>query len=159
MNATHSRQRTVPVTCSTRRRTISSGSLIGCASTLATTGTTGGFTSVLRQRLRHGVGGRLHQRAMERRGHLQHHRALGALGLGDLDRALDRRLVAGHHHLPAAIVVGGLADLALRGLGRDRSCGIELEAEQRRHRAGADRHRLLHGAAADAQKPRGVGDA
>ena len=32
-------------------------------------------------------------------------------------------------------------------------------AEQRRHRAGADRHRLLHGAAADAQQPRGVGDA
>ena len=52
---------------------------------------------------------------MERRGHGQQHRALGALGLGDLDRALDRRLVAGHDDLPGAIVIGGLADFALRG--------------------------------------------
>src|SRR5258705_552020 len=40
---------------------------------------------------------------MKRRGHLQHHGAPRALGLGDLDRALDRRLVAGHHDLPATI--------------------------------------------------------
>ena len=52
---------------------------------------------------------------MERRGHRQHHRALGTSGLGDLDRALDRCLVAGNHDLTAAIVVRGLADLALRG--------------------------------------------
>ena len=64
---------------------------------------------------------------MERRGDRQQHRAPGALGLGDLDRALDRRLVAGHHDLPAAIVVGGLADLALRGLGRDRRRRVELQ--------------------------------
>ncbi len=44
MKATDSRQRTVPVTCATSARTISAGSLIGLASTLATTGTTGGFT-------------------------------------------------------------------------------------------------------------------
>ena len=82
-----------------------------------------------------------------------------ALGLGDLDRALDRGLVARHHDLAAAIVVGGLADLALRGLRRDRRGRVEVEPEQRRHGAGADRHRLLHGVAADAQQPRGVGDA
>ncbi len=84
------------------------------ASTLATTGTTGALDGHVRQRLRHHVGGRLHQRAMEGRGHRQQHGALGAFGLGDLDRALDRGLVARDHHLPAAVVVGGLADLALR---------------------------------------------
>ena len=39
--ATHSRQRTVPVTCSTRRGRISVGSLTAAASTLATSGTAG----------------------------------------------------------------------------------------------------------------------
>src|ERR1700744_6245041 len=41
MNATDSRQRTVPVTCSISRRRISSGSLIAEASTLETTGAAG----------------------------------------------------------------------------------------------------------------------
>ena len=95
---------------------------------------------------------------MERRGHRQQHRAPGALPLRDLDRALDRGLVAGDHDLPAAIVVRRLAHLTLRGLGRDRRRGIEFQSEQRRHRAGADRHRGLHGAAADAQQPRGIGN-
>ena len=112
----------------------------------------------LGQRLGHRVGGRLHQAAMERRGDREQHGALGALGLGDLDRALDRRLVAGHHHLPAAIVVGGLADLALRGFVRHRDGGLVIEAEQCGHRAGADRGRLLHRQAANPQEPRGVGN-
>ena len=43
---------------------------------------------------RHRVGGRLHQRAMEGRGDRQRQRALGALQLGELHRALDRRLRA-----------------------------------------------------------------
>ena len=68
-------------------------------------------------------------------------------------------LSPGHDHLAAAIVVRRLADLALRGLRGDRRGRVEVEPEQRRHGAGADRHRLLHGAAADAQKPRGVGNA
>ena len=159
MKATDSRQRTVPVTCATSARTISAGSWIGLASTLATTGTTGGLTATLRQRLRHHLGGRLHQRAMEGRGHRQQHRALGAFALGDLDRALDRGLVAGHHHLTAAIVIGGLADLALRRFGGDRGRGVEFEPDQRRHGADADRHRLLHRLAARAQQPRRIGDA
>ena len=41
MKATDSRQRTVPVTCRTSASMIAAGSVIGCASTLATTGTTG----------------------------------------------------------------------------------------------------------------------
>ena len=43
MNVTDSRQRTVPVTCSIRRRTISSGAVTGRAVTLHTTGTAGGL--------------------------------------------------------------------------------------------------------------------
>ena len=107
----------------------------------------------------HRVGRRLHQPAMERRRHRQQHGALGALGLGDLERALDRGLVAGDHDLAAAIVVGGLADLTLRGLVGDRHRGLIIEAEQRGHGADADRHRLLHGKAAGAQQPRGIADA
>jgi hypothetical protein len=93
---------------------------------------------------------------MEGGGHLQHHRAPRALGLGDLDRALHRRLVARHHDLATAVVVRGLAHFTLRRLGRHRLRRVELEAEQCRHRAGADRHGLLHRAAADAQKLRRV---
>ena len=111
------------------------------------------------QRLGHRIGRGLHQPAMERRRHRQQHGALGALGLGDLERALDRGLVAGHHDLPAAIVIGGLADLALRGLVGNGDRGLVVEPEQRRHRAGADRHRLLHGKAAGAQQARGIADA
>src|SRR6202046_504802 len=44
MKETDSRQRTVPVSCSTRASTIFAGSLIGAASTLATNGTQGGLT-------------------------------------------------------------------------------------------------------------------
>src|ERR1039458_142150 len=43
MTATDSRQRTVPVICAMSAATISAGSLIGLASTFATTGTSGGL--------------------------------------------------------------------------------------------------------------------
>ena len=46
-----------------------------------------------------------------------------------------------------------LAASAAIGLGHG-----ELDADQRRHGADADRHGLLHGAAAHAQQPRRVGD-
>ena len=39
----------------------------------------------------------------------------------------------------------------------DRHRRLIVEAEQRRHGADADRHRLLHRKAAGAQQPRGVG--
>ena len=95
---------------------------------------------------------------MERRRHRQQHGALGALGLGDLERALDRGLVAGDHDLAAAIVVGGLADLALGRFLGDRDRRLVIEPEQCRHGADADRHRLLHGETAGAQQPRGIAD-
>ena len=78
--------------------------------------------------------------------------------LGDRDGALDRRLVAGDHDLGAAIVVGRIADLALRRLAGDLEGRVEFEAEQRRHGALPDRHGALHGIAADPQKPRRIGD-
>ena len=111
------------------------------------------------------IGGRLHQRAMEGRRHRQQQRALGALELGELHRPLDRGLRPGDHDLSAAVVVGGLADRAgqievARRLGGDRRDRGEVEAEDRRHRAFADRDRLLHRLAAQAQaaapRPRGV---
>ena len=63
---------------------------------------------------------------------------------GDVHRPLDGLLGAGNHHLAAAIVVGGLADGAggaqiMHGHRRDRCGFAEVEAEDRRHGAGADR--------------------
>ncbi len=65
--------------------------------------------------------------------------------------------MAGHNDLPRRVVVRGLAYLALRGLARDRPRRLIVEAEERRHRADADRHRLLHRAAANTHEPRRVG--
>ena len=87
------------------------------------------------QRIAHRLGGGLHQRAVERRGDGQRHRALGAHFLGDLDRAVDRALVARQHDLARVIVVGDRADFAL-GCGFGDAAGErEVGAEQRRHRA------------------------
>ena len=96
---------------------------------------------------------------MERCGHRQQHRALGALGLGDFERAFDGGLVAGNDHLPAAIVVGCLADLPLRGFAGDGHRGLVIEPEKCGHRTGADRHRLLHRKATGAQQACGIADA
>ena len=93
---------------------------------------------------------------MERRAHRQQHAALGAARLGRLDAALDGGLVAAHHDLAAAIVVGHRDDLALRRFLAGLLRSLELDAEQGRHRALADRHRLLHRLAAQLQKPRGI---
>src|SRR5258707_5133697 len=112
-----------------------------------------------RERFCHHVGCGLHQGAVKRRRDRQQHGALGAPGFGDLERALDSGLVAGDHDLAAAIVIGGLADLTLRGLVRDRHRGLIFQTEQSRHCAGAHWHRLLHGKAARAQQARGIADA
>ena len=99
------------VTCATSRSAdLVRDRVTGAASTLATSGTTGGRMSTPPSAARHGVGGRLHQGAMEGRRHRQQHRAPGALRLGDLHRPLDRGLGAGNDDLAAAIVIGDLAD-------------------------------------------------
>ena len=99
---------------------------------------------------RHDLGGRLHQREWNGADTGSSIARRTPLAFGDFDRALDRGLVPGDDDLTAAIVVGGLAHLTLRGLGRDGGGLLEIDAEQRGHGARADRHRLLHGAAADA---------
>ena len=81
--------------------------------------------------------------------------------LGELHRPLDRRLRARDDDLTAAVVVGGLADRAgeievARRLRRDLHHRPEFEAEDGRHRAFADRNRLLHRLAAQAQETRRV---
>ena len=92
------------------------------------------------QRLGHDFGGRLHQGAMEGRAHRQQHGPLGAARLGDLDRPLDRRLDGptpppgpAHCHWPPGRPRLAAASAATG----DRR--LEVEAEQRRHRPGADR--------------------
>ncbi len=83
--------------------------------------------------------------------------------LADLHSALDRRLVAGHDDLTAAIVIRGVDDLlravrACCGLRADGARLLDVDADQRRHRAVARRHRLLHRPPAQPQQPRGFGD-
>ena len=63
---------------------------------------------------------------MEWCGHWKKHRALRAFGLCDFQCALDGGLVAGHDHLPAAIVVCGLTDLSLCGFLGHRNCRLVI---------------------------------
>ena len=133
-------------------------SRFGSASTLATIGTRGRVRRQRAQLGRQAVLGRLHQRAVERRAHRQRHDAPGAERLGPLARARDRVARAGNHHLPGAVQVRRAHDLALGGLGARLRDLFGVEAEDRRHRAVADRHRLLHVAAAAPHDPQRVGE-
>ena len=70
------------------------------------------------------LGGRLHERAMERRAHAEQLRQLRAARLGGRAGAIDGPLVARDHDLTAAVEVRGAHDLAfaacLAGLGAGR---------------------------------------
>ena len=71
---------------------------------------------------------------------------------------LDGSLGTGDDQLPAAIVVGDLADRSLRSLGAGcLDIGL-VETDDRGHGALADRNGGLHGIAANAQEPCGIGD-
>ena len=98
---------------------------------------------------------------MERGADRKQQRALGAGELGEFHRSLDRSPGSRHDDLAGAVVVRRLADRALeiegaRGLGRDLHRGAEVEPDERRHGALADRDRLLHRLAAEAQQARGI---
>ncbi|CUW87103.1 hypothetical protein AGR1B_Cc110055 [Agrobacterium fabacearum S56] len=95
---------------------------------------------------------------MEGRGNRQHDGALGALFGSDRSRLLDSRLAAGNDQLAAAIVVGDLADAENGSLFTDCRNSIVLQPDDRCHRALAHRHGSLHGIAADAEKPCGIGN-
>ena len=115
MKPMHSRQRTAPRTCSTSSSRILSGSRTGAAVTLATRATTARLISASASAAAIASAAGCHQRAMEGRRDRKQKGALDAVGLGDLDGALDRRLRAGHHDLSAAIVIGDAGTGAPRG--------------------------------------------
>jgi hypothetical protein len=83
-------------------------------------------------------------------------RAAGA----DLAGAIHRRLVAGEHYLPAAIVVRDIADKAglMGGDPGDFGRQIPFGTEESGHRALPYWHRGLHRIPADAQQPRRLCD-
>ena len=95
---------------------------------------------------------------MEGCGHRQRHRAPDAVRLADLGHAVERQLVAGQHDLRRLVVVGDLADVALRGASATLRAGVDADAEQRRHGTLADGNGRLHGLAAQFQQPRRVGE-
>ena len=70
-------------------------------------------------------------------------------------------LRAGDDGLLRVVEVGRLDDLAQLARGLRAACddGAAVEAEDRRHRAGADRHRLLHRLGAKAHQRQRVGEA
>src|SRR5436190_3272796 len=87
---------------------------------------------------------RLEQRAMERRAHRERNHAPGPERPGALARALDGLRGACDHDLTGAVDVRGADDLALRGLFARARNRVGLEAQDRRHRSGADGHGFLH---------------
>ena len=97
---------------------------------------------------------------MERRGHRQQHAPLGALRRGDLQRAFDRFLVAGDHDLLGPVEIDGFHDAraAGAGLAAHGRHGRGVEAEDRRHRADARRHGLLHRLRAEPDERQRIGE-
>jgi hypothetical protein len=63
------------------------------------------------------------------------------------------------HDLARRVVVGDRADIASRRTRRDGAGVVQFQPQQGRHRALADRHRLLHRQAAGLQQPRGIREA
>ncbi len=158
MNWTDSRQRTVPVTCSIRDRTICDGSLIACARTFATSGTTGGLTGILAK-----------ASAMASAAGCIRRQWKGADTGSIIARFTPRNLASSTARSTAALVPDTttcpppLSLAAAQTPTSATSAAIasdigKIEADHRRHGAGADRNRFLHGAAANPQQSRSVGD-
>ena len=81
---------------------------------------------------------------MERRTHLKQYRSLRSSLLSKLRRSLDRLAVSGYDDLSGRIQIRRRDDLALSGSLADRLNRRQIQAEQRRHYADANRNRLLH---------------
>ena len=127
-------------------------SRFGSASTLATTGTRGSSTPQRPQFRRQTLLGRLHQRAVERGADGQRHGALGAQSLGALAGPLHGSRRAGDHDLSWAVDVRRADHLTRGRLLAGPGHRLEIAAENRGHRAGANRHGLLHVASAAAHR-------
>ena len=96
---------------------------------------------------------------MERRRHRQRQRALRALGLQHLAGPVDPGLGAGDDGLLRVVEIHRLDGFAGRGATSAQpartACGVH--AEDRRHRADADRHGLLHRLGAKAHQRQRIG--
>ena len=95
-----------------------------------------------------------HQHRMKRRAHRQRHRALRAARLAKQDRPVDRVLLSGDHDLSGRVEVHGL-DLA-EGFRAPLAHAFLVQAQNRRHRALALGHCLLHRLGAEAHQRQGV---
>ncbi len=95
---------------------------------------------------------------MERRADRKRYDPLRAKRPGALAGARHGVARARNHNLAAAVHVRGADDFPLSGFLARLCHFVGVEAEHRSHRAGADRHGLLHVAAAAAHDADGVGE-
>ena len=158
MVATHSRQRTVPVTCCTKARTISAGSLIGLASTFATTGTTGGLTVTCASACAITSAAGCINAQWKGADTCSNMARLAPLALAISTARSTAALSPDTTTCPAPLSLAAWQTWPCAASAGDRHGRVVVEPEQRRHGADADRHRLLHRLPARAQQPRGVGD-
>ena len=101
---------------------------------------------------------RSHQPAVERRAHCERNHTLRTERLRALPGARHGCCRAGDHHLSAAVQIRGAHDVAFRRLFARPHDRLGVQTENRRHRALADRHRLLHVATAAADDCQRVGE-
>ena len=158
MNSTDSRQRTVPVTCSTKHRTMTAGSLTGCASTLATSGTRGGLTatSASAAAIASAAGCISAQWNGAETGSIIARFTPCAFAISTARSTAD--FSPDNTTCPPPLSLAAAQTPAPVGVGGNRFGVVEFNPDKRGHGANADRHRLLHGAATNAQKPGRVSD-
>ena len=85
-----------------------------------------------------------HQRGMDRHADRQRNRLPAALGLGQLDRPLDRSLLTGDHHLPRTVEVRRGHHADRRRLTAGVANRLAGQAEDRRHQPTPGRDGLGH---------------
>ena len=155
---TTSSQRTAPETWRTSASIAAAPSRFGSASTLATTGRRGSRDG---QRRAAAAPAAPPPASSARSGTARSPRAGSpAWRRAPSPRRRPRSTAAarpGDDHLPGRVQVGRRHHLALRRLGARRGDRLGVEAEDRGHRAVADRHGLLHEAAARAHRAHRVG--
>ena len=120
----------------------------------------GGYAGAC-QSLRHSLSGWLHQSAMEGCRHRKQNGPFYPPALGNLNGLFYRRFATRDDHLPAAIVIGDLANGARHGglrLAGYRQAILIISPEQSGHGALPDWNGLLHGLTAQAQKTRRLGE-
>ena len=134
-------------------------SRFGSASTLATIGTRGVCDPQRAQLRRQAIFGRFHQRAVERRAHRQRDRpALRRAPSRVRRRARRPSRAPAITTCPPPFMFAGLTTSPLAASAHACATLSASRPEDRRHRAFADRHRLLHVAPAAPHQPQRVGE-